>query len=332
MAIEIYKDSNVIDVVVASARKENLDSEVRENASKLIKDLASDPTPNNRYQIAQIVRFAVNDIVKRDTNWLDLIADTKRVGYGEKAYFDVKLQGVRAFILAKGSTVPRTKNAKKSVSMETIAVSAMPVVNIVEMQNGLASMSDLVNDAAFQMECQINKYVEGVLTSGCTGWGANYYGTGSGLVKGTLDPMVLHWLRAGGGATILGDVGELNKLAPLTGFTTTTNTKQYADQIMLEQNAAAFIGTYLGASAIQLINPLKEDGTDGFVFDLNKLYILPNAIDPGMRPLKVVFEGDVFSMDNTNIDDLSYEVRLDQYFNAAIAYGDRPYMGVYVDT
>ena len=101
---------------------------------------------------------------------------------------------------------------------------------------------------------------------------------------------------------------------------------------MLEQNAAAFIGTYLGANAIQLVNPLKEDGTDGFVFDLNKLYILPNAIDPGMRPLKVVFEGDVFSMDNTNIDDLSYEVRLDQYFNAAIAYGDRPYMGVYVDT
>ena len=332
MAIEIYKDSNVIDVVVASARKENLDSEVRENANKLIKDLASDPNPNNRYQIAQIVRFAANDIVKRDTNWLDLIADTKRVGFGDKASFDIKLHGVRAFIQAKGATTPRTKNGKKNISLETIAVSARPVVNIVEMQNGLANMADLVNDAAYQMECQINKYVQGVLNAGATSWSAPYYGTGSGLVKSTLDPMILHWLRIGGGATVLGDVGELNKLAALTGFTTTTNTQQYADQIMVEQNAAAFIGTYMGARAIQLVNPLMEDGTDSFVFDTNKLYILPNAVDPGMRPLKVVFEGDIFSIDNTNIDDLSYEVRLDQYFNAAIAYGDRPYMGVYADT
>jgi hypothetical protein len=332
MAIEIYKDSNVIDVVVASARKENLDSEVRENANKLIKDLASDPNPNNRYQIAQIVRFAANEIVKRDTNWLDLIADTKRVGFGDKASFDIKLHGVRAFIQAKGATTPRTKNGKKNISLETIAVSARPVVNIVEMQNGLANMADLVNDAAYQMECQINKYVQGVLNAGATSWGTPYYGTGSGLVKATLDPMILHWLRIGGGATVLGDVGELNKLAALTGFTTTTNTQQFADQIIVEQNAAAFIGTYMGARAIQLVNPLMEDGTDSFVFDTNKLYILPNAVDPGMRPLKVVFEGDIFSIDNTNIDDLSYEVRLDQYFNAAIAYGDRPYMGVYVDT
>jgi hypothetical protein len=332
MAIEIYKDSNVIDVVVASARKESLDSEVRENANKLIKDLASDPTPHNRYQIAQIVRFAANDIVKRDTNWLDLIADTKRVGYGDKAAFDIKLNGVRAFIQAKGATTPRTKNGRKSMSMETIAVSARPVVNIVEMQNGLANMADLVNDASYQMECQINKYVQGVLTAGASAWSAPYYGTGSGLVKATLDPMILHWLRIGGGATVLGDVGELNKLAALTGFTSTTNTQQFADQIIVEQNAAAFIGTYLGAKAIQLVNPLMEDGTDNFVFDDKKLYILPNAVDPGMRPLKVVFEGDIFSIDNTNIDDLSYEVRLDQYFNAAIAYGDRPYMGVYADS
>ena len=330
--IQIYKDCDIVNVAIAEARKERIDSAVRENADKLIKDLASDPNPNNRYQIAQVVRFGANEIVKRDTNWLDLIADTKRVGYGDKASFDVKLSGVRAFIQAKGANTPRTKNAKKSVSLETIAISARPVVNIVEMQNGLANMADLVNDAAYQMECQINKYIEGVLIAGCTGWGTKYYGTGSGLVKATLDPMIIHWLRIGGGATILGDVGELNKLAALTGFTTTTNTQQYADEIIVQQNAAAYIGTYLGAKAIQLVNPLLEDGTDGFVFDTKKLYILPNAVDPGMRPLKVVFEGDMFSIDNTNIDDLSYEVRLDQYFNAAIAYGDRPYMGVYADS
>jgi hypothetical protein len=144
--------------------------------------------------------------------------------------------------------------------------------------------------------------------------------------------MVIHWLRTTGGAVILGDIGELNKLGGLTGFTPTTNTNtQYADALIQEQNANAFVGIYNGASCVNLINPFAEDGTDAVVFDTNILYILPTGIDAGMRPLKVVFEGDVISVENTNIDDLSWEIRLDQYFNASIAYGDRPYMGVYVD-
>lgn len=71
MAIEIRKDSPIIEVATAAARHERIDSEVRANADKLIKDLASDPNPNNKYQISQLVKFAVNDIIKRDTNWLD---------------------------------------------------------------------------------------------------------------------------------------------------------------------------------------------------------------------------------------------------------------------
>lgn len=333
MAIEIYKDSQVVDVALAAARHERIDSEVRNEADRLIKDLASNPNPHNKYQIAQLVKFAVNDIVKRDTNWLDLIADTKRVGFGDKAEFDVKLPGVKAFIQAKGATTPRTKNSRKAFTMETISVSARPFINIVELQNGLANAADLINDASYQMECSINRYVQSVLNENAANFGTpNYYGTGSGVVKSTLDPMIIHWLRTTGGAAILGDIGELNKLANLTGFTPTANTNtQYANELILEQNANAFIGTYSGASVVNLVNPFMEDGTDDVVFDTNKLYILPTGVDTSMRPLKVVFEGDVFSQEATNIDDLSWEIRLDQYFNAGIAYGDRPYMGVYVD-
>ena len=333
MAIEIYKDSNIVEVATAAARHERIDSKVREDADKLIKDLASDPNPNNKYQISQLVKFAVNDIVKRDTNWLDMIADTKRVGFGDKAEFDVKLPGVRAFIQAKGATTPRTKDSRKGFTMETISISARPFINIVELQNGLANAADLINSASYQMEVGINKYVQDVLLAAASNWQAPYYGTGStGVVKSTIDPMIIHWIRTTGGAAILGDIAELNKLGPLTGWTSTTNTQQYADQLIVEQNANVFLGTYLGAKAIALTNPFMEDGTDDVVFDAKKLYILPTGVDASMRPLKVVFEGDVFSTEATNINDLSWEIRLDQYFNAGIAYGDRPYMGVYADS
>ena len=333
MAIEIYKDSNIVEVATAAARHERIDSKVREDADKLIKDLASDPNPNNKYQISQLVKFAVNDIVKHDTNWLDMIADTKRVGFGDKAEFDVKLPGVRAFIQAKGATTPRTKDSRKGFTMETISISARPFINIVELQNGLANAADLINSASYQMEVGINKYVQDVLLAAASNWQAPYYGTGStGVVKATIDPMIIHWIRTTGGAAILGDIAELNKLGPLTGWTSTTNTQQYADQLIVEQNANVFLGTYLGAKAIALTNPFMEDGTDNVVFDAKKLYILPTGVDASMRPLKVVFEGDVFSTEATNINDLSWEIRLDQYFNAGIAYGDRPYMGVYADS
>lgn len=332
MAIEIRKDSQIVDVALAAARGERIDSEIRANADQLIKDLASDPNPNNKYQIAQLIKFAVDDIVKRDTNWMDNLADVKRVGFGDKAEFDVKLPGIKAFIQAKGATTPRTKNAHKTVSLETISVSARPVINIVEMQNGLANAADVINDASYQMECAMNGYIENVLTTAAATWAAPYYGTGSGLVKSTIDPMVLHWIRVSGGAAIFGDIGELSGLAQLTGFAANSSTQQYAGNIILEQNQNAVIGTYLAAKVVNLTNPLKEDGTDGFIFNQKKLYIVPTGIDAGMRPLKVVFEGDVFSTEATNIDDLSWEIRLDQYFNAAIAKGVRPYMSMYADS
>lgn len=332
MAIEIRKDSQIVDVALAAARNERIDSEVRANADQLIKDLASDPNPHNKYQIAQLIKFGVDDIIKRDTNWLDNLADVKRVGFGDKAEFEVKLPGVKAFIQAKGATTPRTKNAHKTVSLETLSVSARPVINIVELQNGLANAADLINDASYQMECAMNGYIENVLTTAAATWSSPYYGTGSGLVKSTLDPMVMHWIRAAGGAVIFGDIGELTGLAQLTGFTANSNTQQFSGNIILEQNLNAVIGTYLSAKVVNLMNPLKEDGTDDFIFNKKKLYIIPTGIDAGMRPLKVVFEGDVFSTEATNIDDLSWEIRLDQYFNAAIAKGVRPYLGMYADS
>jgi len=152
MAIEIKKDSQIVEIATAAARHERLDSNVVENANQLIKDLASDPNPHNKYQIAQLVKFAVNDIVKRDTNWLDLIADTKRVGFGDKAEFDVKLPGVKAFIQAKGATTPRTKNSRKAFTMETISISARPFINVVELQNGLVNAAEIISDASYQME------------------------------------------------------------------------------------------------------------------------------------------------------------------------------------
>ncbi len=331
-SINIQKNSNVVKVLVAQANHESVDTDMVKRTNDMIAELAKDPNPHNRYQIAQLIGFAVNEIVRPKTNWLDQVADTKRVGYGEKAQFKVRIEGVRAYIGAKGGTPARSKVANKTITLDTVAVSARPAVNLVEMQNGQADMAALINDAAYQMELAYYQYIQSVMNAalGSAPFVSPYYGTGSGLVKNTIDPMIRHWVRMSGGAApaLLGDIDMTSQLAELTGFTASTTSKQYSDAVMDEFNATGMIGVYNGAKVVNLVNPLI-DGTDTPVFDTNKLFILPSGIDAGMRPLKVVFEGDIQSKDNQDIDDMVYEVRMDQYVGAGIVVGDRPYIGVY---
>lgn len=330
MAIEIYKDSKIVPVIVAQAKGERVDSAVAEEAAKLIRDLASNPNPNNRYQIAQLVGFAVNDILRPRTNWLDVVADVKRIAENDKAQFKVKHEGIRAYIQAKGATTARSKVAEKAVTVDTVCVSARPVINFVELRNGM-DMATLVLDAAYQMELAEYGYIENVLTAAASAWSAPYYGAGSGVVAGTIDPMVRFWMRASAGArpTIIGDIAMIGELAALTGFTVTTNT-MWANGVMEEYARAGFVGTYKGANVVNMLNPLNVE-TGANALSTKNLYILPSGVDVSTRPLKVVFEGDVVAQDELNIDDKSFEVRLDQCFGAAMVYGNLPFMSVYHD-
>ena len=91
------------------------------------------------------------------------------------------------------------------------------------------------------------------------------------------------------------------------------------------------IGSYYGAKVINLVNPYLGDNVTP-VIDTKRLYILPSGASADMRPLKVLYEGDIQSTESTNIDDLAYEVRLDQWFGAGIVIGKTPTLGVYTDT
>lgn len=329
--IKIYKDSNAVKILAAQARHESVDSNLVDETNELIKELATDLSPDNKYKIAQLVGFTVNELKKPTSNFLANIADMKTVGFGQKAEFKVRQPGIRAFVQAKGATTARSKVANKSITLDTVSVSARPVINIVELQSGQAQMSDLIVDAAYQMELAEIALIQKVLNDAAKEWNAPYYGAGSGIVKATLDPMIRHWMRMSNGApALLGDIEMTHKLAELTGFTASDTMKQYADGLLMEQNAAGFIGKYNGANVINLVNPVV-DGSDTFAHDINKLYILPVGVDASMRPLKVVYEGGIQSQEATNIDDKSYEIRLDQYVGAGIVIGERPYMSVYVD-
>ena len=331
MAIEnIYRDSKIVKVIAAEAKKDRIDANDRENADKIVSELVNDFNPHNRYLLAQLMAYTVSEIIKPETDFLANVADEVSVPYGAKAAFKVRKDGIRAVIQAKGATTPRSKVSNKQVVLDTVAVSARPTINIVELRAGRVQMSDLVTEAAREMANKKLEYIEDVFRSGITSWSAPFYGTGAGIVSTTIDPMIQHWMRVGGCA-IFGDIYVIQKLAELTGFKASTSTQQFSTDIINEFNTTGKIGTYKGAQVVQMVNAYKDDGTTPLL-NQKTLYLLPVAADKASRALKVVHEGDVMSNDFTDIDDLSYQVRLDQYFGAGIVLGNTPSMSAYVDS
>lgn len=307
-------------------------------ARTAIKELAKNPTPANRYEIAQLMGYVVSDIIDQKTQYLNLLAETQNVAIGEKAYFKIKKSGVQAYIQAKNATTERSRIYNAYTSIETKEVSARPYVNLYELASGKVNFDELINDAADEMEKAMVQNIEGTLYAAFGAYNYPFYASGSGFVQATVDPMIRAFMRWGK-VSLLGDPVLLQKIASSTGFTTATDTKQFADQYIVEQNENGFIGKYKGANVIQLNNPFERgalattysqgDEIDGQVLKIELLYIIPSGTQ---SPLKVVKEGSVESMDATNIDDNTMEVCLRQYFGSAVIYGDNPYLGVYEDT
>lgn len=325
--INITKDCKLIKVLAAQGRKERVDSASSEEASKIIAELATDPTPQHRHQIAQTVGYAVNEMQQGELNFLGLIADQKNINAGDKAAFNVRTGTIKAYVQAKGATTARSFVANKQVLVDTQEVSTRPAINLVDMRTGRVNMGDLLREANVAMTNEKLKKIEAVLHGAIDDFSSPFYGTGTGVVKATLDGQ-LNYFRRLGPVTILGDIAAVQQVSSLTGMAFATGETQRSNSMLDEYNNNGLLGRYNGASVVTMDNAY-EDGQTTPILSPNWLYIVPGAATGDARNLKVVTEGTVNAFDSQDINDLVYEIRLDQWFGAAFVTGRLPMIGSY---
>lgn len=244
----------------------------------------------------------------------------------------MKTGGIKAYIQAKGSTTKRSYVADRQVFVDTVEISARPAINIVDLRAGRVNMSDLIREANREISNKKLAMVEGVLHDAIDDYSSPFYGTGTGIVKATLDAQLAYFRRLGA-VSIIGDQAAVGQLAPLTGMAMNagTNTDVFTGRsagMIDEMNANGFIGRYNGANVISMANSYF-DGTTTPVLATDWLYIIPAGITNDMRNLKIVNEGGVNAFDSQNIDDLTYEIRLDCWFGAAFITAKIPTIGAY---
>jgi hypothetical protein len=286
--------------------------------------MASNPNPNNRYELMQLTSFIVDNIIDVRLQYINYIADVKNTSFDERPKFKYKTEQVKAYWQAINATAQKSKTGYAYSGLEIEALSAFPVAEWAEVAAGRYDFMELTRDVANEFERKVNQKVQQTLYATFSGLSSPNYASGSGVVGTTFDPLLAKMQRFGRCA-IVGDYEALQKLPALTALTSRTS-----DNIIDEVNRSGIIGTYKNAPVVVLENPY--DGLTGFntVLDAGLIYIVP-AIDAANKSLKVQFAGSIQPMDGTNIGDRSYEMRFDKHMGAGIV-PVRHALAVYEDT
>ncbi len=326
MSEKLTRDSLIVEICSQLINKPNeVKNEDYQKAQTVIMELAKNPNPNNLYELAQLIGFLVDDKFNETTNYIDLMADVKRVGLGDKLEFKKQRGTIAAKWQAKGSTAYRTMVGTEYSTMETDEISCAPAVNLEQLENGQINFAQLVTDATTAMEHKLITQVETVIEAYWDDLGSPWYASGNGVTS-AIDAIITAVGRLGSPA-VLGDIALLQKFVNLTGFNGIV-----PEGFVVDFHRTGMIGSYRGAKLVQLANPLTND-TDMTTTLLDKgyAYILPAGADPAKRPLKIGFEGEVLTYETRYAQSRVLEIAM--YKKAGVELiSNRFGLGFYEDT
>lgn len=318
--MKIQKNDPIVAMLSAAAIGKTKDRDAMQKVTEFAADLMSDASPEKRYMMAELVRFAVESGLDERLGYLDSIADFKNLGDNDEALFEMDYDNAYAVIQADNATTPVWMPGSKSVTLNTVEAATRFRVSMYDLRSGKVDMAKLTGKAIARLEAAMASKILTILNASYNGTAiaTPFYGTGSGVVATTLDPMIRYYRRFGP-VSLVGDIAIMDKLAAAQSWV--------SDDMYNEYYQTGQLGRYKGAPAIQLVNDYAADGTTT-IMPTNKLFIIPNG---AVSPLKVVKKGALLSMDAQDAGAGFYEISLRQRFGAAVVYSTVPMLGVYND-
>lgn len=325
--IRIEKDQKIIKVMAAQARGERVDSNVIEESAAIVNELAQDMSPQHQHEIGQLIAFTINELQQNSLNFMETFADIRNVALGDRPMYRMKTAGIKAFIQATGSTTARSYVTDRQFSINTFEIASRPAINIWDIRMGRINMPDLIRDANKEFTLLKVKHVEQTLHSAISQYSSPFYGTGTGIVKATLDAQLQYFKRLGG-VSLVGDAAAVEGLFALAGAPVNNSSVQYSGNMIDEKNNNGYLGRYNGCGVVSMINAY-EDGQTTPILNPDWIYILSAGVSNDQKNLKVLNEGPTYSMTQQTIDDHTFETELTQRFGAAFVVGSIPTIGAY---
>ena len=283
-------------------------------ASKLIANMAN--TESGRDELVEIVKIALEDSYNK-FDIIPLLFEMKTFKLGDKPMFKTHKKGIVAYWTAPNAYVPKSQNYDTEIFMQFEALGVRPECLLSDLKTGrVDSFGALISDAREAMEIAIYKKIYELLaqTYNATGSGKNNQSTVTNkLTKATVDEAINTVRKKTGGApTIIGDYDLCTEIESFDGFS----------YIALEEiRTHGLLGKYRGCNIVYLPEIL-DPVTQKSIVPTDKLFVVGR---------KIGVYGDYNTMDSmqeTNINDKSWNCRLDKEMGACITKPE----GIYVIT
>lgn len=257
-------------------------------------------TESGREEVADIVKLALED----EYNKFDIsprIFDTKHFKYGDNPLFKTKKKGIKAYWTAPNSYVPMSRNYQTEITMQFESLGVRPEASLSELKTGrLDSLASLIKDGKDAIETALYRKVYEVIAQAynATSNKDNYLATNA-LTAESLDKAINRIRKkVGGTPTIIADFDLCTQIEGFNGF-------KQLEWSSEEINDKGFLGKYRGCPILylpEIIDPVTQTS----IIPTNKMFVVGRKIGYAAT------YGDTDVMQETNINDKSWDVRVDK--------------------
>ena len=282
-AIDCYRGVSTKAEYTAEQRKETM----REVLAELGKNYR-----DNKNKIFQIIEATLDEVLPEKVNEFIMFAEVKNFKFNQTMRFKVSSKTVKAYSVALGGTVRRTRMDSRYVTITAENIQAKVYEEMLNIKAGLVDFNELIDACVLAITDEINQRIYNTVMGTYDNLPTPNKHEGSGIDEAELLRLI-QIVDSYGKAVIY---GTKRGLASLTSILD----KQLAtEQDKADLRERGYLGTIQGTPVYEIKNPVSDESNESFTYDDSNLFIIPQGRE---AYVKVGFEGDSFVKDRENAD------------------------------
>ena len=290
---------NIVELAEKLARNriDSKDAKVQK-AQSLIKEMMK--TEEGRNELAEIVSIALEDTYN-EFDITPMLFETRHFNYGDKPTFKTHKKGIVAYWAAPNSYIPKSRNYETEITMEFESLGVRPEALLSDLKTGrIDSLAALIKDGRDAIEIELYRKVYEVLAQAYNATkNAENFAETNALSKEVMDAAINHIRKKVAGTPVI--VADFDLCTQLEGFEGYKDNESVQDEL----RNRGFLGKYRGCPIVylpEILDPVTQQS----IVPKDKMFIVGNKVGVAAT------YGDVDFMQETNIDDKSWNCRVDK--------------------
>lgn len=282
-AFDAYRGVSTNEKYTAEQRKETI--------QEVLKDLAQDYRAN-KFKIFKIIEATLDEILPEKVDEFIMFADVKNFKFGQTMRFKVSAKYVKAYAVALGGTVRRTRMDSRYITIEADNIQAKVYEEMLNIKAGLVDFKELIDLCVEAITEEINNRIYQVVMETYANLPTPNKHESAGIDEAEL-LRICQIVDSYGSAVIYGTKRGLAELTSCLDPALATD----ADKTDLREKG--FIGKFRGTPVYEIRNVVTDETNEKFKYDDAYLFIFPQGKE---SYIKVGFEGESFVKDQENAD------------------------------